>query len=332
MRQLFLFIVAFLVLLTVHAPSQPPVPTPTTSASASVLSEAALRKKLTDTCDQVNAFYKAEHFPVSVPSPDGCSFSYTDNIVYKVKTGKFEQTNASNLNAELLAASGTMIAFFNWNAFDAAYGPDASLFPQMPPPRWTKAHAIEVAAKFADIFVKPWGVKLGQPTTDFYSPGGWPPKVEVGQWIVKWPRVSRSGIPFASNGVNVSLTEEYGPHTIGLGLTADYDDIPITPIPQSSALLKARQGLDKILGWGPAKSWLSGVQLKGNPWVRLLIVQPNDLLAQKSIDDLAFSDQRKARLAWVVTYAMINPTNFNIRAAVSVYIDARDGSFLGGTF
>lgn len=330
MRSLFLlFFLANFVVSTAYAPCR----TPTANPGGTVLSEAALRKVLTDTCNQVNAFYKTKHFLIPAPSPYGCSFSYQDDPYYKVKTGKFERTYTSGLDAKMVATSGTVISFQNWDAFHAAYGPTAPLFSQRPSPQWTKTHAIEIATKFADIFVKPWKVKLGEPSADFNWPFGDVPKVAAGQWRVKWPRVSSSGIPFNSNGVNVTLSEKYGPDGIELGLAAEYDDLPITPIAQDKALIEARKGLDKILAWGPAKSRLPGAQIvRGNPLVRLLIVQPNDMTVQKSVLDAALSNQLKARMAWVVTFGVGNPANPNIYAAVRVYIDAKDGSFLGGYF
>jgi hypothetical protein len=313
-----------------------PCQSPSTNTGG-VLSEAALRKILTDTCDQVNAFYKAEHFPVPAPSPVGCSFSYDDDDFYKQRVGKFKRTYQTALDAELLAKSGTIITFSNWDVFHAAYGPKAPLYAQHLPAQWTQAHAIEVASKFADIFIKPWGSRLGKPIAFFnwphgdYDPVTHTPKTCIGQWTVKWRRITPSGLSFDSDIVMVTLTEQYGPDGISIGFSSDYDDVPITPIAQDKALIEARKGLDKILGWGPAKSWLPNAEVRGQPKSELLIVQPNDLLAQKSFDDLAGSGQIKARLAWVVTYHVSSPTDPNINGNVSVYIDAHDGSFLGGT-
>ncbi len=81
----------------------------TASPDGAVLSEVALRKILADTCDKVNAFYKAEHFPMPAPPAAGCNFSYSyfpsiDPFPWKswkVQTGKFERSYTSALSSEM---------------------------------------------------------------------------------------------------------------------------------------------------------------------------------------------------------------------------------------
>jgi len=212
------------------------------------------------------------------------------------------------------------------------------LFATHPPARWTQDHAIRVASKFADIFVRPWGAKLGKPIAFFNWPSGdydkvtHVPESRIGQWTVKWRRTTASGLSFATDIVTVTLTEQFGPDGIGVGFASDYDDVPITPIASAKALIEARKGLEKILAWGPARGWLPDAQVQGEPTAELLIVQPNHLQSQKNLDDIALPGQRKARLAWVVTYHVSNLADPNIKGNVRVYIDAKDGSFLGGTF
>ena len=63
--------------------------------------------------------------------------------------------------------------------------------------------------------------------------------------------------------------------------------------------------------------------------VLLLIVQPNNMTQQPDTYAARITSELRARLAWVVVYK-VNAEDGD--GMIDVYIDAKDGSFLGGYF
>jgi hypothetical protein len=310
-------------------------PVPATASGSTTLTEADLRKLFSDATKRVNEFYKTEGFPIPVPSTESCSFKYQLNSSYQQTTGVFSGTEQALVSCEMLAASGKFVEFHNYAAAHAFQRSPMSETP--PAAKWTNEHAIELAAKFADIFIKPWGVGLGKPTARYNILGHDVDKktgkllTAPGQWTVFWMEQTLSGIPYRIGGVTVDLSEEYGPDYLTIHFPAQYEDEHITPISKEKALIEARKGLDKILAWEPAKESLGHVQVLDTPppFALLMIVQPNHMTEQKNLYAAATSNPVKARLAWVVTYKVNAGAGNGI---ISVYIDAKDGSFLGGYF
>jgi hypothetical protein len=313
------------------------LPHKTYGDDSKVLTEAACLQLFGETCNQANSFYTAEGFSMPAPSPEFCKFRYKRNLDYDQEVGEFIETKQSDVSAEILTTSGKVVKFHNGAAFHAAYGADAQLNDAPRPPTWTKEHAIDIATKFANRFIKSWDAHLGPANACFSWPFGNVDKTNAyktkqGEWVVKWVRATKSGQLYNSDGAEVDISEEYGPHSIAVFFATDYEEEKFTPITVEQALPGARSGLDKILGGAAAKGWLHEARIVGKPESSLLIVQPNDVLAQKSFTALSYSRKRKARLAWVITYHVSNPTNLNINGDISIYIDAKDGSFLGGSF
>ena len=318
------------VCLVVNSFGQTP---PTNSNRGPALSEADLRKSFADTIEQVNAFYKTEGFPIMAPSADLTRFRVEPNPDYQEMEGCFSPTEQALVSSKILAKSGKIIFFCNLAASNAfEHSPK---YETPPPARWTKDHAIEVASKFADIFVKPWGKSLSSPEARYDWQGrsfeGDKRMTSAGMWTVSWMQQTPSGILYRIEGVAVDLSEEFGPDTVFIHFQTQYDDDHITPLAKDKAIIEARKGLDKILAWGPTKDSFSGAKVQGEPEAELMIVQPNNITAQKSITDAGVSNQLKARLAWVVTYKVLVPSGAG-DGTVDVYIDAKDGSFLGGFF
>jgi hypothetical protein len=305
-------------------------------ARSTELSEADLRKVLANVCGQVNDFYKTEHFPILAPSPRFCLFRLGPNSDYQEITGQFGPTEQSQVSADILTTSGKIIYFYNSaasNAFSNSHG-----YAVPPTPKWTEAQVIEIATKFKNIFTKAWGNKyLKSPIVRFQYLGRKRDDVSgklvtsAGQWSIDWPQQTKDGILYRTGGVGVQLSEEYGPFAAYIHFATQYEDEHIEPIPRDKALIEARRGLDEILLWEPAKTALGNVQVQDNPApaIELSIVRPNDITTQKSIADAGYSNQLQGRLAWVITYQITSSSGAGT-GAISVYIDAKDGSLLGG--
>jgi len=334
-----LIFLAVFVFLAPHVVSQ--ISNPGIAFAGNNLSEAELRQALTKTCDQVNAYYQTEHFPIPVPSPALCSFAFKSDPNYQEPIGFFDldQNHELRLEAKVLAKSGRVVSFANFAAFHEAYGVRAHLYSEKPAPKWTKDKAVEMASKFAAIFVQPWGNQLGKPNATFdwqftaFDKATHSIKFKEGEWSITLRRVTASGIPFLTDGVQMGLSENYGPSIVNVFFRAQYngEDDHITPLAKDKTLIEAYKGLARLLASPSGKSWLPGGQSKGNPEMALYIVCPNDLQTNKSMLDMVYAQQGKGRLAWVVTYAVYNPSTPAVTDQVSVYIDAKNGSFLGGT-
>jgi len=310
-------------------------PAPAPASSKPALTEAELRAIFNEATKQANAFYKSEGFPLLAPSPDLTTLKFTLNSEYNEQTGVFDPTGPEQLSCEILASSGKFVNFYNYAAEHAYQRAPMSVIP--PPAKWSKEHAIDLASSFANIFVKAWGVILGHPQARYIYPGHdmdqktgkllTPP----GQWQVTLLEQTPSGIVYRKGGVCVYLSEMYGPHTIFINFPAQYEDEHITPISQDRALIEARKGLDKILGSSSTKTSLGQVQVldKEPPFAALMIVQPNNMTQQPDTYAARITSELRARLAWVVVYK-VNAEDGD--GMIDVYIDAKDGSFLGGYF
>lgn len=297
-------------------------------------------------CDEVNRLNRAEQFPILAASSSALSFpklgvqlatnSYTGigyNYSHQEPIAEFK---INGVSGEILAASGKFLDF----QIDAAWSAHfhAPTYGTPVPAKWTEAHAIDVASKFADIFTKPWKRCLGKPVARFTCNGipieeehkEWPTTAE--EWEVTWKEQSPSGIPYQQGKVSVLLSEKYGPYEaeIDLGL-AQYEEENIVPFDQNKALVEARKGLDAIFAQGRADGSLPNARLvQDKPTVSLMVVQPSAwgwMCQPKSLPKSSFLNQSKARLAWVVTY-MVTTSDRQINGGLSVYIDAKDGSIM----
>ena len=114
-----------------------------------------------------------------------------------------------------------------------------------------------------------------------------------------------------------------------IALPSRYEERPVTAIEESAAIDKSRGYVDKIM-----RRWLPRQEIKGEPSASLRIVNPNRVLEMTDVHEFAVRGDLNPRLAWVVEYNTGRevPGHGKIKSRVRVWIDAENGSFLGGDF
>jgi Peptidase propeptide and YPEB domain len=193
-------------------------------------SEKEVKSILQDICDRINELYKAEGFPLKVPSFDKGSFTF--HAASKSWPANWE-AHAPNEgpSAGILAESGRVTGFTYMAVQNAI---DANLNAPPPVDQLTQEQVIGEATKFADIFTRSWRPHLSKPVLD--------------GWQVRWSELSSSGVPFLDCGVTVYVSPKYGPYSIGTNLgTCPYVDNHVKTIPQKEALSRAANELNRML-------------------------------------------------------------------------------------
>jgi hypothetical protein len=306
-------------------------------------SEQELRVIVNQTCDAVIKFYKAEGFPNLLSSHDDRSFRYQPDDLYHTAVADYHEavgefvtdSDPPTCNATMLCTTGRFIGFSNVVAEHAFQ--KSTYTETKPTAKWTEAHAIEIASKFADIFTKPWEKKyLGKPTAEFTWSGNdvdkktgkllWGP----GRWKVSWPQETAFGIPYGTGGVGVDVSEEYGPGAVSINFSTQYDDVEVTPIPREKALIEARKGFDSILSEERANGTLPNAKLvsEEKPLVDFFVAKPNPFLSKlKTMPKSGFPYQGEGRLAWRIAYKITTSDQYT-HGYLGVYIDAKDGRLL----
>ena len=306
-------------------PSLPPFPPSPPQKESAPKSEAELRAILKETCKEASQLYVTEGFPIGVVSPDLCNFKLEDEHFDNETIAGFD---ANGLKVQMLASSGKFVNFFNWAVSHANFENRKTPLPT----KWTPEHAIEVASKFADIFVKPWGASLGKPSarsgdlTDKLSSSSLFP----GDWEIMWGIQTPTGIPYEMGRVKVVLSEKYGPSIISTIIgSSQYEDKHLVPISENKALSLSRKCLDIAISESRADgSYPDPYVLPDKPTISLMVVSPHEMMYEpKSLPASGFLKQSKARLAWVVTYQVTTSYQYQ-HGGVQVYIDAIDGRCL----
>ncbi len=155
-------------------------------------------------------------------------------------------------------------------------------------------------------------------------------------WFVEWVPTSREGEEFLNDRAAITLSELAGLIVLNLELTSAYEGRPSTLLDKDKAIRLATRLSAKVAASKPILGTYGELLLEGQTGAELKIVNPNHILRVTDPADLCRGD-RKARLAWVVTFGAKRKTRFEGEsrprsAEVDVWIDAETGGLLGGYF
>jgi hypothetical protein len=310
--------------------------------------EAKLRPILSETCDEINKFANNQDFPLLQTSSKQwrCDMQTRVGDDEPVVNFYAEQRRGRD-GIRMLATSGKVTLFQSEKVFKA-HVDDAPVSKAPYKYKWTETHAIEIASKFANIFLKPWGKNtLGKPTAQIEGPWGTSfdrktgePMQSEGQWVVSWEEHAPSGITFLGNGVRVTISELYGPYEMEISNCLPEAEVEhLKVISHEQALLSAKKGLDAAVAQakaeGKAYNATGGFAVSEEPTDTTLEVQllpepsggmlPSDLFLPTSLPKSGFLGQPKYQLVWMAKYSFwtANPMQ---RGYIVVFVDAQDGS------
>jgi len=234
-----------------------------------------------------------------------------------------------------LKETGDLTFFWDYRVFERAIGKNSPLYDPPPKPNWTREKAISVATEYLHaVLGGPPAEELQVVQAHYGHPFAEREKHYAGVWHVRWARTSKSGYLYDNDWVFVKVFEESGPFVARIVLPSRLEHEPRQLIDKSRAVRESEGRVLEIMTCKMARRELYGQVIKGEPTASLKIVNPNNVLQMEDIHEFAFRRTSKARMAWVVEYATCRevPGLAPLRARVRVFIDAENGSFLGGDF
>lgn len=134
-------------------------------------------------------------------------------------------------------------------------------------------------------------------------------------WVVRWPRVV-DGVPIERDGTTVRIWRSGRFHS------ATVSERPLAAMARRVSTAEARRLLKALLPRLLAADALTDARVAG---LELRWVAPNDMFAPEKADAPA----PLLRLAWVAEIRFTGATGERLRA-LAAWIDAEDGSLLGG--
>ena len=134
-------------------------------------------------------------------------------------------------------------------------------------------------------------------------------------WVVSWPRVV-GGVPVDRDGTTVRIWRSGGFHSLTVS------ERPLAAMARRLSVEEARRRLEALLPGLLASGALADARLER---LDLRWVAPNDTFAAERAD----APGMVLRLAWVAEFRFTGETGERVRA-LAAWIDAEDGSLLGG--
>ncbi len=287
-----------------------------------------------EACERISAFLKEEGFPATLQAKSPLPVRTRERAAGPEWRGIEFGGTTSGVEVDFSAAA-RIRGFFNWAAIHNSFGKDARVYDGPSKPTWSEEKAKRVAQdSVAALLGKfPENVTFKKAAYE-HSHEPAPNKFKVGEWRVVYNRVDKAGHAFQIDCVAVSVSEQYGPLSIGVNLQSEYIEPQGKLLSQEEAIGKSLPFAQRMADSPMGRGWFRSHALTGEKTAEMLIVNPNRFLSAKS-DTEAFQRSRVARLAWEVKWevAYVGPKQAAVakpKGEIVVWIDAATGEYLGG--
>lgn len=299
--------------------------------------EADCRKAYGPIIERINKVHKEEGLPTIAvdPSPP---FELALNVRYGAQVGIVGNRLGSPAEVEFVGREAQPVLFLNRQGSDAVTGKDAKLYDAGPPAQWSREKAVGVATRLIRLFVDDARFsQLKLRKARFVYPSMEGERYYLGKWFVEWVPTSREGDELPNDRAAITLSELCGLVVLSVEWASTYEGRPSKLLDKDKAIGLAMPYSAKVADSVPAQAWLGKLSLERGTGADLRIVNPNHILKMKSLEDLGNPGDRRARLAWVVTFGAKRDTRLKGESRpgsveVRVWIDAETGEFLGGDF
>lgn len=299
--------------------------------------EADCRKAYAPIIERINKIHKEEGLPAIAIAPNP-PFGLHDDSRFRAQLGVVGNRPGSPAEVRFLGSEAQPAFFLSRQGSDAVTGKGAKLYNVEPPPQWSREKAVGVATRLLRLFVDDERFRqLKLRKAKFVYQFMQDDRYYLGEWFMEWVRTSSEGEEFPNDRAWLSLSEVAGLQVLGVEWTSTYEGRPSRLLDKDKAIRLAQRLSAKVAESVPIRGTYGKLSLEGQTSAELKIVNPNHILKMKIAYELCFRGDRRARLAWVVTFGAKRETRFEGEsrprsAEVDVWIDAETGELLGGTF
>lgn len=291
---------------------------------------APFKTKATSIVDLIGKENGKLGFGAALPfNPPTQVYTDDDDVYHHVPTLLLkDERNGYTLT--FLQPTRQLIYFLNDHIFDDLFDPvRGKLYDQLPTPKWTPEHAIEIGKHFLPLIFDRKDVILGPPYAQYVHQFDHPPKHFDGFWRVGWNRVDAQGRLFTPlEDIWFNVDESRGVFSARIRFPSEYQEQAGSVLKSDDVLAAAQKAAVQTTAWAPATQWFQNGTVESKPRsVALGVVTPNHLLTSKEI---LLRHDHAARLAWVFWFAWHPNDDPKQTKPIAVWMDAHTGEYLGG--
>jgi hypothetical protein len=270
------------------------------------------------------------HFKVQAPEiANEWSLNNNDDNYYGQKTHFITDSIERKYGFTFLVNDNRLITFMNRILMDSLFGAGIGRLydkDKRPPAAWTKERAIEEANKFLPLFNNRPDILFDKPDARFGYFSQQMDKYYVGNWEIDWNRTDKKGHAFyPPESIRMQIAEAVGLLLVDIHIPSTYVEVPGKELTEREAYKEAMKYAAATAAW-PALQFSAG-KLDLNTRGEEIIVRPNHLLQNNS---LPLPHDLNARLAWMFWFSWHTADKLGQGQAISVWIDAHTGEYLGG--
>jgi hypothetical protein len=269
-------------------------------------------------------------FGLALPfNPSAEVYTDDDDVYYHVPTLVLNDAR-NGYRITFLQPTHQLIDFLNDRLSDELFeSPPAKLYDQLPTPKWTPEHAIEIGEQFLPLIFDRKDVILGPPYAKYLHQFDHPPKHFDGFWEVGWNRVDEQGHRFTPfEDVWFDIDESRGVFSAQVHCPSEYQEQAGPVLKSDDVLAAAQKAAVQTTEWPLAAQWFQDGKVDPTPGkVTLGVVTPNHLLTSKEI---LLRHDHNARLAWIFWFAWHPNDDPKHGKPIAVWMDAHTGEYLGG--